>query len=83
MYRKLTKYFSNYIPFHIIQNILNEEDIDLSLDEIVNNKDFQTTDTEIGTYESIEELKNPQENENGGIKILDHLNETERNVPRV
>ena len=38
--QKLFKCFSNYLPIHIIPNILNEEDIDLVIEEIVNNKDF-------------------------------------------
>ena len=45
LYQKLIKCFSNYIPIHIIPNILNEEDIDIVIDEIVNDKDFQTSDT--------------------------------------
>ena len=61
LYQKLIKCFSNYIPIHIIPNILNEEDIDLVIEEIVNNKDFEKSDTEIETYESIEDLKFPQE----------------------
>ena len=56
-------------------NFLDEDDIDLVIDEIVNNKVFQKLDTEIETYESIEELKFPQEYEDGGIIILDDLNE--------
>ena len=50
---------------------------------IVNNKDFEKSDTEIETYESIEELKFPQEYEDGGIIILDDLNEKEMNDSRV
>ena len=61
LYQKLIKRFSNYIPIHIIPNILNEEDIDIVIEEIVNNKGFEKSDTEIETYESIEELKYPQE----------------------
>ena len=34
--QKLNKCLSIYIPFHIIPNILNEEDIDIVIDEIVN-----------------------------------------------
>ena len=75
LYQKLIKCFSNYIPIHIIPNILNEDDIDVVKEEIVNNKDFEKSDTEIETYESIEELKFPQENDDGGIIILDDLNE--------
>ena len=70
LYQKLFKCFSNYIPFHIIANILNEEDMDLVIGDIVNDNDFEKSDTEIETYESIEELKFPQDYEDGGIIIL-------------
>ena len=32
LYQKLIKYFSNYIPIHIIPNILNEEDNDVVIE---------------------------------------------------
>ena len=82
-YQKLFKCFSNYIPINIIPNILNEEDKDEVIDEIVNNKDFEKSDTEIETYESIEELTFPQEYDDGDIIILDDLKEKEMNDPRV
>ena len=82
LYQKLIKCFTNFIPINIIPNISNEKDIDLVTDEIVNNKDFEKSDCEIETYESIEELKFPQEYD-GGIIILDDLNEKEMNDPRV
>ena len=81
--QKLLKCFSNYIPIHIIPNILNEEDIDIVIDEIVNHKDFEKSDTEIETYESIEELKFPQEYEKNSIIILDDLNEKEINNDKI
>ena len=62
---------------------MNEEDIDVVIEGIVNNKDFQESDTEIELYESIEELKFPQDYEDGGIIILDDLNEKQMNDPRV
>ena len=74
LYQKLFKCFSNYIPIHLIPNILNEADIDIVIEEIANNKDFRKSNTEIETYESVEELKYPQESEDGGIIILDDLN---------
>ena len=83
LYQKLIKCFSNYIPIHIIPNILNEADIDVVISEIVDNKDFQTSDTEIETYESIEDLKFPQEYENNSIIFLDDLNRKEMDVPHV
>ena len=82
-YQKLTKCFTNYIPIHIIPNILNEKDIDIVIEKIVKSKDFQKSDSEIETYESIEELKFPLEYDDGGIIILDDLKEKEINDPRV
>ena len=58
-------------------------DIDLVIEEIVNNEDFEKSDTEIETNESIEELKFHQEYDDGGIITLDDLNEKEMNDPRV
>ena len=75
LYQKRIKCFSNYIPIHIIPNILDEEHIDVLIEEIVNNEDFEKSDTEIETYESIEEVKFPQEYNDGAIIILDDLNE--------
>ena len=56
-YQKIIKCFTNYIPIHTIPNILNEENIDEVIGEIVNNKDFKKSDTDIEPYESIDELK--------------------------
>ena len=83
LYQKLIKCFSNYIPIHIMPYILNEEDIDVVIEEIVNNKNLEKSETEIETYESIEELKVPLECNDEGIIILDDLNEKEMNDPRV
>ena len=83
LYQKLIKCFSIYIPIHRIPNIISEEDIDIVIDEIVNNKVFQKTCTEVETYHKIEELNNPQEYEDGGIIILDDLNEKEIDDPRL
>ena len=49
LYQKLIKCFSNYITIHIIPNILNEANIDIVIEKIVNNKDFQKSDPEIET----------------------------------
>ena len=83
LYQKLIKCFSNHIPIHIIPNILNEEDIDIVIEEITNNKDFQKSDTEIETFDNIEDLKFPQEYENNSIIILDDLNEEEINNEKI
>ena len=39
-YQKLIKCFTNFIPIHKIPNFLNEEDVDIVIEEIVNNKDL-------------------------------------------
>ena len=83
LYQKLIECLSNYIPIHIIPNILNEVGIDVVIEEIVNNKDFEKSDTEIEKFESIEDLKFPQEYENNSIIILDDLNQKEMDDPRV
>ena len=83
LYQKLIKCFTNYIPINIIPNILNEEDLDIVIEEVINNKDFEKSDTEIETFESIEELKVPQEFENNSIIILDDLNEKEINNDKI
>ena len=83
LYPIIIKCFSNYIPIHIILNILNESDIDIVIEEIVNNKDFEKSNTEIELYESIEELKFPQKYENISIIILDDLNPKEMDDLRV
>ena len=53
------------------------------MEEVINTKDFEKSDTEIETYESIEKLKFPQEYDDGVIIILDDPSEKEINNPRV
>ena len=68
---------------NLILNKINEYLIDIVIEEIGNNKVFEKSDTEIETYESIEELKFPQEYDDGSTIILNDLNEKEMNDPRV
>ena len=83
LYQRLIKCFSNYLPIHRIPNILNEEDIDIVIEEIINNKDFEKSNSEIETYDTIEELKYPQDYENNSIILLDDLNEKEINNDKI
>ena len=53
------------------------------IDEVINNKDFKKSDIEIEAYESIQELKYPQEYNDCGIIILGDLKEKEINDPLV
>ena len=82
LHQKLNQSLSNYILLNIIPNILREEDIDLVIDEIVNHEDFEKSDTEIETYECIEKLKYPLEYDDGGIILLDDLNENKMGKSR-
>ena len=83
LYQKLIKCFNNKIPINIISNILNEEDLDIVIEELANNKDFQKSDIEIETFDNIGELKYPQIYENNSIIILDDLSQKEMDDPRV
>ena len=83
LYQRLINCFSNYLPVHIIPNILNEEDLDILIEEIVNNKDFEKSDIEIETFDNIENLRYPQEYEDNSIIILDDLNEKEINNDKI
>ena len=67
----------------MIPNILNEEDNIIVIDEICSDKEFEKSDPELQTYESIEELTLPQEYDDGCNIILDDLDEREMNYPRV
>ena len=71
---------TNCKPINIIPNILTEEDIDSVIDQIYNDKHFERSGTELDTYESIEEIKYPQEYEDGGIIILDDINGKKRMI---
>ena len=62
---------------------MNEEDTDVVNDEIVNNKDFEKSNTEIETYSSIEELTFPWEYEYRSIIILEDSNEQAMNDPGI
>ena len=53
------------------------------IEERANDKDFEKSDTEIETYESIEELRLPQGFDDGGIITLDYLSGKEMNDPRI
>ena len=83
MYQKIIKCFSIYIPIHIIANILNEEEIASLFFEICINKEFEKSDTEIETNDSIEEKKYRQEYADEGIILLDDLGQKEMEDPRV
>ena len=83
LYQRLIKCFNNYIPIHIIAIILNEKDIDIVIEEIINNEDFEKSDIEIEVFDNIEQLKYPQEYENNSIIILDDLNQKEMDDPKV
>ena len=83
LYQKVINCVSNYIPKNLIPNFLNDGEIDIVTEEILNNKDFEKSDTETETYESIEELNYLQEYEIDEIIILDVSIEKEVNDPRV
>ena len=86
LYQKIIKCLNAFLPLNVVQNILNEnisiDDLDTVIEEIINNEDFESSEIEIETYDSIEELKFPNEYDEG-IIILDDLNQKEMEDPRV
>ena len=46
LYLKLTKWFSKYIPIHMIPKVLTEKDFDLVFGEVIKTEDFEKSDTE-------------------------------------
>ena len=81
IYFKKIKSSSNCIQLNIFPSIINDKGIVLVIDEIFNDKDFEQSGTEIENFNSIEEVKHPQEYEDGGVIILDDLNAEEINDP--
>ena len=82
LYHKLNNCSINYIPNHIIPNILNEDEIELVIEQMVTDKDFEKSGCEIDTYDGIDELKYTQEynSDSRVVIILDAVNEKrERN----
>ena len=75
--------FSNYIPIKTIANILIENDIDAVIDEVVNDKEFEKSETEIKTNKSKEKNKMSADLWRWGVIIIDDSNEREVNNPRI
>ena len=75
-----------YLPLNMIQDVLNEDisikALDSVIKDIVNDSHFESSEKEIETYNSIDDLKYPQDYDEG-IITLDDLNEKEMNDPGV
>ena len=82
-YQTKLQCFNNKIPLHIVPNFLEEENVCIVIEEKVNDENFEKSDCEIDTYESIKELEYTQDNDIGRIIILDDLNEKKLKDPRV
>ena len=79
-YEILIECFSNFIPTDIIPTLLIKDYIDLIIGEIVNDKYFEKSQTEIEIYDSIAESKYRQESA-GGIIDLDDLDKKHWMLP--
>ena len=65
LYQKIIRCMNAFFTTqHVIQNIINEgysiDDIDSVIEIIVNDPDFESSEKEIETYDSVEELKLPK-----------------------
>ena len=68
-------FYQIVLPIKLKPISLHEGNICFVIDENVNNKDFEKSDTEIETFDDINELKFPHEYGSRGIIILDGLND--------
>ena len=81
--QKSIKCFQKHtIPIDIKPNKIIIKDIDLVTDETIKDEDFEQSGTEMETFDSIEELKHPQKNEDGSVNILYDWNKKEMVDPR-
>ena len=88
-YKTIIKCFSNFLPLNVIQNILQEQihldELDTTIEEIINDEDFESSHIECESYDNIDELKDPQEYESDiqTVIILDDLNKQQLQDPGV
>lgn len=65
-YQTLIRCHENFLPRNVIENIFNEppksmEELDQIINEIVNDEEFETSETEFESHDSLQELKDPSE----------------------
>ena len=79
LYQKLIKCLNAFLPLNVIQNLLNQnksiDDLEAVIEEIIHDEDFESSEIEIETFDSIKELKDPEEFEPSSFIILDDLGE--------
>ena len=89
VYRTIIKCFNKFLPLNIIQNILREgiplDELEKTIEEIINDEDFESSHIECESYENIDELKNPQDYDLNihNVIILDDLNKQQLNDEKV
>ena len=85
LHQKFKKSFGNYKTINLFSNNLKEDDTAVVFDELCNDRDVHKSDKEIEKYNSIEDLKCPQQygSDQPIVNSLDDLNEKELNTPKV
>ena len=57
LYQKLIRCLNAFLPLNVIQNILNQnisiDDLDAVIEEIIHDEDFESSEIEIETFDSI------------------------------
>ena len=88
-YKTIIKCFNSFLPLNVIRNILKEQtpldELDITIEEIINDEDFESSHIECESYDNIDELKDPQEYESDipTVIILDDLNKQQLQGPCV
>ena len=89
VYRTILRSFNNFLPLNVIQNIFREgiplDELDKTIEEIINDEDFESSHIECESHENIDELKNPQDYDPNihNVIILDDLNKQQLNDEKV
>ena len=88
-YKTIIKCFNNFLPLNVIQNLLKEQnpldELDTTIEETINDDDFESSHIECESYDNLDELKDPQvyESDIHTVIILDDLNKQQLLDPLV
>ena len=88
-YQKIIKCFQSFLPLNVVGKILKQnislDDLDDTIEVIINDEDFESSEIEIEVYDNINELKDATDydSEKHNIILLDDLNKDQLNDKRV
>ena len=70
----------NFLPKNKVQNVFNEANLGLTFQKKINNENFEKSETEKETYESIEELKYPKQKNSEYLIVIISVDINEKEI---